>query len=119
MPTPNATVRRTLRESRRLMIVPKSVARASDRLQGPAPEGPIDLLPQVADIDLHDVRIALEREVPDVIDQLGLGDDAVGVAHEELQQREFLRRQRDRRVAPSHLAGRRIEDEVAYAEHGR
>ncbi len=51
-----------------LPLIPDPVTEAADRLQrGPA-EGPVDLVTQGADVDVHDLGIAVKGEVPDVLD---------------------------------------------------
>src|SRR5687768_3462477 len=60
----------------------------------------VDLLPQVAGVHLHDVGAALERVVPDVVEDLLLGHHVTRPTHEVLQQGELAGRQLDLGVAP-------------------
>src|SRR5262249_25231030 len=51
------------------------VPRAADRLDGAPLERLVDLLAEVPHVDLHDVRVTIEGEVPHVVEDLGLRDD--------------------------------------------
>src|SRR5512143_4039465 len=100
-------------------IVPDPVARAADGEQRGPPERPIDLRPQVADVDVHDVGVVVERRVPDGLDQLGPGHDLTGTPHERVEQGELPRGQPDLGVAPADLPGRRVEVHVADGHQHR
>ena len=50
-----------------------------------APEGPVDLLAQVADVDVDDVRAVLVLVVPGVLEQLVAGEHLPGPPHERLR----------------------------------
>ena len=71
-------------------------AHGLDRLDA---ERPVDLLAQVADVDVDDVGAVLVLVVPRVLEQLEAVEHLAGAAHERLEQRELLRRQRDLGVA--------------------
>src|SRR5436190_15746762 len=71
-------------------VLPEPVADAADRLERRAPERPVDLLAEVAHVDLDDVPVALEREVPCVLHELAARHHLPGPPHEQLQQRELL-----------------------------
>src|SRR6266480_7532090 len=90
-------------------VLAEPIAHPPDRLQRLHPERPIDLLAQVADVDLHDVRAVLVAEIPRGVDQLALGEDVTRSAHERLQQRELPCRQLNLRVPAPDLTRRRIE----------
>ena len=80
----------------------------------------VDLLADVADVDLDDVRVALEVGAPDLVEQLGLRDDRVGAAHQQLEQRELARGEIDRRrrrARHCRAAGSSVRS--ADREHGR
>src|SRR5690348_3828135 len=66
---------------------------AAHRLERMAAEGPIDLLAQVADVDVDDVRVALEGDVPGRVQKLDARERLARPAHEDLEQDELLRRQ--------------------------
>src|SRR5262245_17984681 len=67
----------------------KSVSRASDGLQRVPPERFVDQAPEPAHVDLDDVRVALEVEAPDAIEDLRLAQHATGSPDEELEQVEL------------------------------
>ena len=101
-PRPIATRNRTRRESAH------GSAALRDRVGSPSPrivsielpaERLVELLAQMADVHLDDVRITLEREVPHVVEDLGLRHDLAGAAHQELEHRELACGERDLDVA--------------------
>src|SRR6476469_654527 len=63
----------------------------------------VDLRAQVGDVELDDVGLAAEVVVPHPVEDLGLGQHALGVAHEVAQQLELRRRQADLLAAAHHL----------------
>src|SRR5699024_7946809 len=77
-----------------------------------AAEGPVDLVAQMADVDLDDVRVALEVDVPHRLEDLTLGDHVAGVLGQEGEQRELPRRQLDLDLAAPHPASRRVDVQV-------
>ena len=120
MATANAAVSRSRigTRLRRPPVPAEPVAQPADRLDRLQAERPVDLLAQVADVHLDDVRALLEAEVPGRLEQLHLRQHMAGVAHEGLQQRELARGQLDLAVAAPDRAGGRIEPERAGPEHG-
>jgi hypothetical protein len=73
----------------------------------------VDLLAQIADVQLDDVGLAAEVIVPDPVQDLGLGQHPARIAHQESQQLKLGRRQVDHLVAPAHLAGVFVHGQVA------
>jgi lysylphosphatidylglycerol synthetase-like protein (DUF2156 family) len=67
------------------------VAGATDGLDGVALERSVDLVAQVADVDVDDVRRAGEGEVPHVLEQVRAAEHDAGVAHELGEEGELLR----------------------------
>ena len=67
--------------------------------------GHLELLAQVADVGLDDVAVAPEVVVPDVVEDLGLGQDVAGVEQEEAEQVELGGGQGDDLAGPGHLVG--------------
>ena len=63
-------------------------------------ERAVDLLAQVAHVDVDHVRAVLVAEVPGVLEQLEAGQHLARAAHERLEQRELLRRERRSSVSP-------------------
>src|SRR5512133_3571441 len=95
------------------------VAAAADRLDGGPPERPVELVAQVAHVDLDDVGVALELVVPDVLEDLPLGHGLAPAAEQELQQGQLAGRQLDLGLAPPGPLGGGVQAQVAGLEHGR
>src|SRR6266508_1649278 len=53
----------------------------------------VDLLPQIADVGLHDRGVAAEVVVPDMVEDLALGQDPARVGEKEPKQVELGRGQ--------------------------
>src|SRR5439155_18210136 len=88
----NASVSRPRIDSRRssspnIVVDPQSVARAADGLDRVA----VQLVAQVAHVDLDDVRAVLVGEVPHVLEQVESAQHLAGMVHEGLQQGELAR----------------------------
>src|ERR1700733_6354908 len=49
----------------------------------------VELAPQIADLDIDDIRLRHEGEIPDVLEQHSPGHDLAGPAHEIFEQREL------------------------------
>src|SRR5690606_35036368 len=79
----------------------------------------VDLRTEVPDVDLDDVRIAVEREIPHAREDLRLRDDLSRVAQQELEHRELASREVDRGAAARDGLARRVEHEVAGGQGGR
>src|SRR3954470_1834780 len=62
----------------------QAVARPAHGQDGLHAERRVDLLAHVADVDLDDVRVALEVGAPDLVEQDRLRDDRVGAPHQQL-----------------------------------
>ena len=73
----------------------------------------VDLLTQVADVELDDVRLAAEVVVPHPVQDLRLGQHPPGVAHEEPEQLELGRGQVDEVAVAADLAGVLVHGQVA------
>src|SRR3954452_6362950 len=97
--------------------VAQAVAGAAHRLELRDAERTVDLVAQVADVDVDDVRAVLVVVVPGVLEQLVAREHLARVAHEGLQELELLRRQRHLGVAAPHAAGGGIQAKVADLEH--
>src|SRR6478752_6937315 len=78
----------------------------------------VDLLAQVGDVELDDVGLAAEVVVPHPVEDLGLGEHALGVAHEEAQQLELGGGELDELVGPADLVAVLIEHEIADDQLG-
>src|SRR5436309_98474 len=77
-------------------FAPKAVSRPANGLDGTRSKRAIDLLAEKPNVDVHDVRVTLVREVPHVLEELASGDHLTGMPHEELEDGEFLRCELDR-----------------------
>src|SRR5438105_15789486 len=75
----------------------------------------IDLVAQVVNVDLDDVRSRLAIVAPDVFGDLILAEHATGVAHQVAKQVELLGGELDRRVAAPRLVPRQVRHQVADA----
>src|SRR6478672_6556518 len=78
----------------------------------------VDLLAQVGDVELDDVGLAAEVVVPHPVEDLGLGEHALGVAHEEAQQLELGGGELDELVGPADLVAVLVEHEIADDQLG-
>ena len=103
----------------RAAVGAEPVADAANRLDRLAPERPVDLLAQVPDVDVDDVRPALERHVPGSVEQLEPGEHDARPAHEQLEHRELARRELELGLAAPRAMRRRIEPQVADLDRRR
>src|SRR6266545_1587678 len=119
--TPTATnVVRTLTVPSRLTspaVRVQAIARTPDRLDRLPIEGSVELVSEVADVDLDDVRVAVEVRVPHVLEHVALGDDLTRSPHQELEERLLAGRELDLRGAPPHPPARGIETQIAGRQH--
>src|SRR6266576_2881693 len=81
------------------------VARPSNRLDAHAGE----LLPQVADVDAHDVRARIEVQVPDAVEELLPRERCSRALEQGDEEGELARRQRDVPPVDGGAQGTRIE----------
>src|SRR5260370_10324257 len=93
--------------ARRLPHVPDAAYRVDERVAAR-----VDLLAQVADVQLDHVRLAAEVVVPDPVQDLRLGQHPARVAHHEAQQLELGGGQVDQVAGPAHLARVLVHGEV-------
>src|SRR5690349_12655957 len=87
------------------------IADAADRVDERYPPG-VDLLAQVADVELDDVGLAAEVVVPHPVQDLGLGQHPPGVPHEEPEQLELGRGEVDEVAVPADLTGVLVHGQV-------
>ena len=76
-----------------------------------------ELGPQPPDVDVDGAGAAEEVVAPDLLEQLGAGEDAAGVLGEVLEELELLVREVERAPAQAGGVGRLVDDELA--EHQR
>ena len=74
--------------------------------------GGVDLLAQVADVGLHDVRVAAEVVVPDVVQDLRLAQHPAGVGEQVAQQPELGGRELHELAGAPHLAALLVQLQV-------
>src|SRR5437879_7504389 len=74
-------------------IAAQAVADSAHRLDALDTEGAIDLRAQVAHVHVDDVRRAVVREVPHVVEDLAAAEHLARVPHQELEEGELLRRE--------------------------
>src|SRR5215471_8169952 len=95
------------------------VPRAAHGLQRVPAERLVDLVPEMPDVDVDDVRPVLVREVPGVLEKVEAGEHLARPPHERLQQRELLCRELDLVLTDPAAARGRVEAEVADLEDRR
>jgi hypothetical protein len=79
----------------------------------------VDLRAQPPDRRIDDVRVAVEVHVPHLRCDRRARQDLALAAHQQPQQREFLRGQQDRVALPRGLAARQVEFEIGHAQRVR
>src|SRR5437879_13597835 len=100
-------------------LLPQAVAHPAHGLDRVAPERTVDLLAQVADIDVDHVRAALERKIPRAVEQLRAREGDARATHEQLEQRELLGRESELVLAAPSAVRSRIEPELPDLYHHR
>jgi hypothetical protein len=95
----------------------QAVADAAHRLDVGAAERTVDLSAQVGDVLVHDVRESVVREVPDVVEHLGAGDDVTRVAHQQIEQGRLLGCQVQLGRAPPRTPRGGVEAEIPDRQH--
>src|SRR5882724_7663441 len=106
---------RTLRRCRlrTARLVSQSVAVAAQRLDDRGRAALVELAPQVADIDVDDVGLAVELPAPHPLGDLRSAERLAGMAQQVFEHGELARRQHDRVLAPHHGAGAEIHGNLA------
>src|SRR5919106_6328208 len=95
------------------------VAGTPHGLDRTAPERPVDLVAEVADVDVDHVGGAVVREVPDVFEDRRPAEDVALAAQQQLQYGELAGRQVDRRLAAPYRVTGGIQLQIPGPEHGR
>src|SRR5580658_4513304 len=91
--TENASARRNARALKTSLIrIQLEADRANIDDETPDARG-VELAAQVADLDVDDVGLRQEIEIPYILEQHGPGHDLAGTAHEIFQEPEFPRQQ--------------------------
>src|SRR5215471_11908285 len=115
---PKTTVSRYLIGSLAHSLITDPVTQAPHGLQRGLPEGTVDLVSQRADVDVHDPGVAVEGEVPDVLDQRAPGHDVARPAHEVLQQGELGGGELDRDLPAADRVPGRVQRQVTDGQDG-
>src|SRR5690606_10529541 len=106
--TVSVTVKKSVSRHRignlRMIGVPEGEANAPHGLDEARLAGTIDLLAQVSDVDIDDIRLDIRPLAPNMIEDLRPAEDGPRVPGEVRQQVEFTSRQVDRPVATTDLA---------------
>ena len=76
----------------------------------------LELLAQMADVDVDGARVAVGAVAPDRAQQVVAAVDALAIAHQRVQQLELRERQRDRPAVTLDLARPGVERERPDAE---
>src|SRR5690349_1932610 len=85
-------------------IIAQTVADAADRADQPGRRPIVELVAQVADVDLDDVVVARVVVAPDPVEDRALREDAARLLDQHHQEVELARRQVDRAAAAADLA---------------
>lgn len=78
----------------------------------------VDLAAQAAHVDLDDVRLRVEIQIPDILEQHVARDDAAGIAQQVFEQAEFQRPQLDHLRAAADGVAEQIELEIGELQRG-
>src|SRR5256885_5008959 len=107
-------VRRVARVARRQSrsIITQTVADAADRAYQARWRSVVELVAQVADVDLDDVVVARVVVSPDAVEDGALGEDPARLLEQHHQEVELARSQVDRPAAAADLAGLGVQLEV-------
>ena len=98
-------------------VVDEAVADGPHRLQAVAGERPVDLRPQVADVDLDDVVVTVEVEAPHLGEQLGLRRRATVTPGESDEQLQLAGREDELAGAAPATTLVRIDAQVTDRQH--
>src|SRR6266566_3739413 len=100
-------------------VLAEAVADPAYGLDRTAVERPVDLVAQVPDVDVDEIRAGLEAELPGAFEQLASRQSLAAPAEQQLEQGELLRRQLELRLAAPGAPGRRIEAQIARLQKRR
>lgn len=94
-------------------LVAQSVAIAAQRLDDGGHAVGVELAPQVADIDIDDIALAVELPAPHALGDLRAAQRLAGMAQKKLKHGILARRERDRLRAARRHPGAEIHRDVA------
>src|SRR5262249_46773629 len=98
-------------------LLAQGVPDAPYRVQQPRLAAGLQLRAQVPDVHVDHVAQRRAAAAPHRVQQLLPAEYLPGMAEEVVQQRELLRGQLDRPAGPAHLAGTRVERQVAEGQN--
>src|SRR5262249_29123064 len=78
----------------------------------------VNFAAQAMNEDVHDVGLRIEAVIENVLEDHGLGDGAIGVAHEVFEERKLARLQVNLLAGALHLAAEQIHGQVANDKAG-
>src|SRR5438105_7368429 len=107
---------RARNERKRTSALPKRVAESAHGLDEARLAGPLQLLPQVADVDVDDVAGGVGAGSPDALQELVAAEDAARLAEEVLEQLEFLGGEIQGAAPSRYFPGVEVESQVAIGE---
>src|SRR5690554_2076909 len=114
MKTPNTRVSCSLRPTRTSLLAQYVPYAAHGVYEAPLALA-LQLAPEVAHVDVHDVAAARVLG-PDLLLDLEAVEHLAGVAREQLEQLELLGRQLDAAAVAEHLAALEVDDQVGDAD---
>src|SRR3954451_7390689 len=80
---------------------------------------PVYFVANAADQHIDYVGLRIETVIPDMLEDHGLGDDSARVPHQEFKERKLARLQLDALGTALHLAGQKVQAQVADLQAGR
>src|SRR5437660_8888562 len=99
-----------------IFLPPEHVAFAPASQNERRVEAFVDLGPEIANVNVHDIGRVLVVLVVEMLPDHGAADDLAAMESEELQEGVFARREVDALPAALDGAGRRVDLQVAYAQ---
>src|SRR2546423_15708096 len=94
----------------------KDVAAAPDRVDQLGLASSVNLVAEIVDVYINDIREGVEIQTPDVFRDHGPREDATGVAHHVFKQRIFFGCQLDMLSAARDFTGGRVQHEILDLE---
>ena len=89
-------------------IAGEHIASVANRPQALPPTVGVDLLTQLADVNVYDIRLRVEMVIPDIFKQHGSGNDLVCMPHQIFQELELAGLQHHRLVGTGDFVRQQI-----------
>src|SRR5579863_4542648 len=74
---------------------PHSITDAADRVNQPGLSRAVNLLTKAVNVHLHEIGLAIEVTIPNVLNDFGPRDGVGRILHQQFDERKFLCRKRD------------------------